>query len=116
MWIQIFKAKIGYARVTEANLLYEGSITVDRNLLDAVDIIPGEKVQILNVNNGQRFETYTIAGPSGSGVVCLNGPAARLGVVDDPLMIISYALMTPEEAKTFQPKVIHCDAHNAIKD
>lgn len=116
MLIQMFKAKIGYAHVTQAELYYEGSITLDVNLLNAVGILPGERVQVLNVNNGQRFDTYTIAGEAGSGTVCLNGPAARLGAIGDALMVISYAAMTPEEAKDFKPKVIHCDERNAIKD
>ena len=115
MLIQVCKSKIGHATVTEAELHYEGSITIDIDLMDAVNIIPGERVQVLNVNNGNRFDTYTIAGEAGSGKICLNGPAARLGLVGDQIMILSYALMEPEEAKSFEIKVIHCDANNKIK-
>jgi aspartate 1-decarboxylase len=114
MFIEMLKSKIAHARVTEANLYYEGSITVDEKLLKAVDIIPGEKVEILNLNNGNRFNTYTIAGKSG--VICLNGPAARLGLVNDPIIILSYASMDKNEAKTFKPKIIHLDASNKIKN
>ena len=116
MLIEMCKAKIGHATVTEADLRYEGSITVDEDLLKAVDIYPGEKVNVLNVNNGNRFETYAIAGPSGSGMVCLNGPAARLGLVGDQVIILSYAWMEPKEAKNFQLKIVHLDGRNKIKN
>lgn len=116
MLIEFCKAKIAYARITEAKLFYEGSITVDKNLLEAVGLIPGERVEVLNVNNGNRFSTYIISGKAGSGQICLNGPAARLGLIDDQIMILSYALMEQEEAKTFKPKIIHLNADNTIKD
>ncbi|MCA9402629.1 MAG: aspartate 1-decarboxylase, partial [Candidatus Omnitrophica bacterium] len=92
MLIEFCHAKITYATITQAELFYEGSITLDRDILEAADIVPGQKVQIVNLNNGQRFDTYTIAGEAGSGTVCLNGPAARLGVVGDRIHILSYAL------------------------
>ncbi len=115
MLIEVCKSKIAYATITEAELLYEGSITIAQDLMDAVNIIPGERVQIVNVNNGNRFDTYTISGKAGSGVFCLNGPAARLGLVGDPIMILSYALMELEEAKNNQIKIIHLDEQNKIK-
>src|SRR5690349_14922682 len=99
MLIQICKSKIAHARITEAELRYEGSITVDLNILDAVGIIPFEKVEVLNLNNGNRFETYAIAGKRGKGDFCLNGPAARLGLVNDEIIILSYAFAEPDEAK-----------------
>ena len=99
MFIEVFKSKIHRVRVTEANLNYVGSITVDEDLLDAANILVGEKVQVSKNNNGERFETYTIRGERGSGVICLNGAAARRVQVDDILIIISYALMSQEEAK-----------------
>jgi aspartate 1-decarboxylase len=110
----MFKGKIHRATVTEANLNYVGSITVDQNLLEAAGILPGEKVQIVNNNNGARLETYTIAGERGSGIVCLNGAAARLTQVGDIVIIIAYAWMTPEEATTFEPKVVFVDENNRI--
>jgi len=116
MLIEFCKSKIAHAVVTEAELLYEGSITVDEDLLKAVDILPGERVEVLNINNGNRFNTYTIAGKAGSGHICLNGPAARLGLVGDQIIILSYALMEPQEAKTFKMKIIHLDEYNKIKD
>lgn len=104
--IEVLKSKLHCATVTEANLNYMGSITIDEDLLDAVNMIAGEKVQIVNNNNGERFETYIIKGKRGSGCVCLNGAAARKVVVGDTVIIISYALMDFEEAKTFQPTVV----------
>jgi aspartate 1-decarboxylase len=115
MWIEFCKSKIAHGHVTDANLHYEGSITVDSDLLNAVDIIPGEKVEVLNINNGNRFTTYTIAGKAGSGEICLNGPAARLGVVGDKVIILSYCLADPKEAKTLKLKLINLDDHNRIK-
>lgn len=106
MMIEVLKSKLHCATVTEANLNYMGSITIDENLLDAANMIAGEKVQIVNNNNGERFETYIIKGKRGSGCVCLNGAAARKVVVGDTVIIISYALMDFEEAKTFQPTVV----------
>lgn len=106
MMIEVLKSKLHCATVTEANLNYMGSITIDEDLLDAANMIAGEKVQIVNNNNGERFETYVIKGKRGSGCVCLNGAAARKVVVGDTVIIISYALMDFEEAKTFQPTVV----------
>ena len=106
MYIEVLKSKLHCAKVTEANLNYMGSITIDEDLLDAANMIAGEKVQIVNNNNGERFETYIIKGERGSGCICLNGPAARKALVGDVVIIISYALMDFEEAKTFEPKVI----------
>ena len=115
MHITFCKAKIAHARVTQAELYYEGSITIDQALIDAVGIIPGEKVEIFNVNNGSRIETYVIAGKAGSGQICLNGPAARLGYVGDRLIIVSYALVTPDEARELKTLTIHLDDANRIK-
>ncbi|NPA46669.1 MAG: aspartate 1-decarboxylase [Chlorobi bacterium] len=115
MKIEVFKSKIHRATVTGADLNYMGSITVDADLLDAANIIPGEKVQIVNVTNGERIETYTIAGQRGSGEIVLNGAAARKFSPGDIVIIISYAILTPEEARNFQPVVIFPDQHNKIK-
>lgn len=106
MMIEVLKSKLHCATVTEANLNYMGSITIDEDLLDAANMIAGEKVQIVNNNNGERFETYVIKGERGSGCVCLNGAAARKVVVGDTVIIISYALMDFEEAKAFRPTVV----------
>ncbi len=106
MQIQILKSKIHRATITEANLNYVGSLTIDEDLMDAANMIENEKIQIVNVNNGERIETYIIKGKRGSGVICLNGPAARKGAVGDVIVIISYALMDFEEAKTFKPTVV----------
>ena len=106
MMIEVLKSKIHCAQVTQANLNYIGSITIDEDLMDAANMIGGEKVQIVNNNNGERFETYIIKGERGSGCICLNGAAARKVVVGDTVIIISYALMDFEEAKTFRPSVI----------
>ena len=106
MMIEVLKSKIHCAQVTQANLNYIGSITIDEDLMDAANMIEGEKVQIVNNNNGERFETYIIKGERGSGCICLNGAAARKVVVGDTMIIISYALMDFEEAKTFRPSVI----------
>lgn len=106
MLIEVFKSKIHRVRVTESDLDYIGSITIDEDLLDAAGIMVGERVYIVNVNNGERFDTYTIRGKRGSGEVCLNGPAARKVQKGDVIIIIAYAQMTPEEAKSFQPKIV----------
>lgn len=106
MLIEVLKSKLHCVTVTEANLNYMGSITIDEDLLDAADMIAGQKVQIVDNNNGERFETYIIKGERGSGCVCLNGAAARKVQVGDVCIIIAYALMDFEEAKTFQPKVV----------
>ena len=102
---QMMKSKLHRATVTEANLHYVGSVTIDEDLMELVDILPDEKVQIVNNNNGARLETYAIPGPRGSGVVCLNGAAARLVQVGDSVIIISYGFVTDEEARRHQPKV-----------
>ena len=109
MQIEVLKSKIHRVTITQANLSYVGSITIDEDLLDAANLIAGEKVQIVNVNNGERIETYIIKGERGSGAVCLNGPAARRCVVGDVIIIISYAMMDFEEAKTFKPWVVFPD-------
>lgn len=110
MMIEVLKSKIHRVRVTQANLNYVGSITIDEDLLDAANMIEGEKVQILDINNGERLETYIIKGERGSGCVCLNGAAARKVQVDDLVIIVSYALMDFEEAKQFKPYVIFPDS------
>lgn len=109
MYIEVLKSKIHCARVTEANLNYMGSITIDEDLMDAANLIAGEKVHIVNNNNGARFVTYIIKGERGSGCICLNGAAARLVQVGDVVIIMSYAQMEFEEAKTFTPVVIFPD-------
>ena len=110
MMIEVLKSKIHRVRVTQANLNYVGSITIDEDLLDAANMIEGEKVQILDINNGERLETYIIKGERGSGCVCLNGAAARKVQVDDLVIIVSYAMMDFEEAKQFKPSVIFPDS------
>lgn len=112
MLYNMFHGKIHRATVTQAELNYMGSITIDQDLMDAAGILPGERVQIVNNNNGARLETYTISGERGSGVICLNGAAARLVQVGDKVIIIGYCQMTAEEAKTFVPKVIMVDDNN----
>ncbi len=116
MLLTMFKGKLHRATVTQADLNYVGSITIDDALLEKSGILPGEKVQIVNLNNGERFETYTIRGKSGSGVICLNGAAARRVQVGDKVIIIAYALMDENEAKTFKPTVLVLDENNKIKD
>lgn len=110
MLVQLVKSKIHQVRVTEANLNYVGSITIDQDLMDAAGILPGERVQVVDNNNGARLETYTIAGERGSGVICLNGAAARLVQPGDIVIIMAYALMSLEEAEGFKPKVIFPDS------
>ena len=110
MLIEVMKSKIHCARVTEANLNYMGSITIDEDLMDAAHLIAGEKVAIVDNNNGERFETYIIKGERGSGCICLNGAAARKVQVGDIVIIMSYALMDFEEAKSFKPSVIFPDS------
>ena len=112
MYIERMKSKIHRVRVTEANLNYVGSITIDEDLMDAAGLIEGEKVQIVNNNNGERIETYVIKGERASGVICLNGAAARKVLVGDTVIIIAYSMMTEEEAKNFVPKVVMVDEHN----
>ena len=108
----MFKSKLHQIVVTEANLFYEGSITIDEDLLEMAELLPYEKVQIVNINNGERFETYTIPGPRGSRMCCLNGPAARKVQVQDRVIVISYAEMSPEEARKHKPKVVILNKHN----
>jgi len=114
MMITMFKSKIHRATVTEADLNYVGSLTLDQELMEAADLRPYEQVQVLNVNNAQRFETYLITGERGSGMVCLNGAAARLGQPGDVVIIISYAQMTPEEADEFSPVSVLVDEQNRM--
>ena len=114
MLYTMFHGKIHRAVITQARLDYMGSITIDEDLLDAAGILPGEKVQIVNNNNGERLETYTIAGERGSGVICLNGAAARQAQGGDGLLIIAYGLMDAKEAKQNEPKVVMVDEHNRI--
>ncbi len=109
MFIEIVKSKLHKVTVTEANLQYNGSITIDEDLMDCADLIENEKVQVLNINNGERFDTYVIKGERGSGTICLNGPAARKALVGDVVIIISYAMMDFNEAKSFVPKIIFPD-------
>lgn len=116
MFINIMKSKIHRATVTDANLNYIGSITIDKELMKAADIIENEKVQIVNINNGNRFETYAIAGEPNSGTICLNGAAARLVQPGDTVIIITYAMMTKEEAAGFKPYIVYVDENNEIKN
>jgi len=111
----MLKSKIHMATLTGTELYYTGSICIDQDLLDAVDMLPGEQVQVVNLNNGSRLFTYTISGKRGSGIIELNGPAARLGAVGDKVIIISYAQMDDAEAKANEPTIIHVDEQNAIR-
>ena len=112
----ILKSKIHRATLTGTDLDYEGSITIDENLLEKADILPGEQVHVLNINNGQRFVTYAIAAPRGSGTVLVNGPAARLGTVGDKVIIISYCQIPDEKAKDLKTKVVFVDDENKLKE
>ena len=112
----MLKSKIHRATVTESNLYYEGSITIDSKLMEASDIIEYEKVEVLNLNNGHRLETYAIKGKTGSGVICLNGPAARGACKGDQVIIVSYATLKDKEALKFRPKVIKVNERNCIKN
>ncbi|MDR1005071.1 MAG: aspartate 1-decarboxylase [Prevotellaceae bacterium] len=114
MYIEVLKSKIHCAHVTDANLNYKGSITIDEALMDAANMIAGEKVYITNNNNGERFETYIIKGERGSGTICLNGAAARKVQPDDIIIIMSYALMDFDEAKLFKPTIIFPDSSNRL--
>jgi aspartate 1-decarboxylase len=114
MFRTMFKSKIHRATVTQADLHYVGSITVDEDLMDAADLLPGEQVQVVDIDNGARLETYLIAGQRGSGVIGLNGAAARLVHPGDLVIIMSYAVMTDAEARAFAPKVVHVDRGNRI--
>src|SRR5665647_320681 len=115
MYITLFKSKLHRGTITEADINYVGSITIDVELLEKSDILPGERVQVVNVNNGERFETYTIEGERGSGVICVNGAAARLVQIGDKVIIISYAMMDRKEALQSKPKVLILDGENRIK-
>ncbi|MBI5189893.1 MAG: aspartate 1-decarboxylase [Nitrospirae bacterium] len=110
----MLRSKIHRATVTEADLEYEGSLTLDQDLMDAAGMVPYEQVGLSNLNNGERFETYVIPGPRGSGVVCLNGPTARKGMVNDKVIIFCYEGFTEEEMKSFVPTIIKVDANNRI--
>ena len=116
MIIEVLKSKIHRVKITEAELHYVGSITIDEALLEAADIIEHEKVQIVNINNGERLETYVIKGERNSGQICLNGPAARKAQVGDIVIIISYAGIDKNEASSFKPKVIFPDNNNRLTD
>ncbi len=115
MLIQVLRSKIHRVRVTETHLHYVGSLTLDPDLIEAANLVVGERVQVLNINTGSRIETYIIEGKRGSGQVCLNGPAARTAQVGDIIIVVAYAWMTPEEAKNFQPTIIFPDENNRVK-
>ena len=110
----MFKSKIHRARVTDANIDYEGSITIDKKLMKEADILPFEQVHVLNINSGARFTTYAIEGEEGSGEICLNGAAARLAVKGDAVIILSYCHVSDEEARSFTPKIVHVNTNNEI--
>ncbi|HEX8061386.1 MAG TPA: aspartate 1-decarboxylase [Cyclobacteriaceae bacterium] len=114
MRIEVLKSKIHRVTITQAELSYVGSITIDEDLMDAANLVEGEKVQVVNVNNGERIETYVIRGQRSSGIICLNGPAARKGMVGDVVIVISYASIDFEEAKTFKPTVIFPKEGNVL--
>lgn len=114
MQIEVLKSKLHRVRVTEANLEYIGSITIDEDLMDAANIVAGEHVYIVDNNNGERFETYAIAGERGSGMICLNGAAARKVLPSDIIIIMTYALMTPEEARAFKPAIVFPDSETNL--
>jgi aspartate 1-decarboxylase len=114
MQIEILKSKIHRATVTQADINYVGSITIDENLMEAANLIEFEKVHVLNINNGERIETYVIRGEKGSGIICLNGAAARKFLVGDITIIASYAMMDFEEAKTFKPRLVFPDKNNQL--
>ncbi len=116
MFRTMLKSKIHRAKVTATKLYYEGSIAVDSLLLKAADILPGEKVEVLNLNNGSRIETYAIEGKKGSGEICLNGPSARFACEGDEVIILSYNLVCDEEAAKMKKKIIHVDSSNRIKN
>ena len=116
MMLNLLKGKIHCATVTEANLQYMGSITIDEELMEKAGILPNERVQVVDNNNGARLETYTIPGPRGSGVICLNGAAARCAQVGDVVIIMAYAFFTEDEARAWKPKVVMVDAENKRKE
>lgn len=114
MRIEVLKSKIHRAKITQAELHYVGSITIDEALMDAANLIEGEKVQVVNINNGERLETYVIKGARNSGMICLNGPAARKAQVGDVVIVISYASMEVEEARKFKPSLVFPDPNNQL--
>lgn len=116
MYVEVLKSKLHRVKVTEANLNYIGSITIDEELMDAANLIAGEKVQIMDNDNGERFETYVIKGERGSGCICLNGAAARKVLVGDTIIIVSYALMDFEEAKGFKPSVVFPENNHLVAE
>jgi len=116
MLIEVVKSKIHRVKVTQAELNYVGSVTIDRVLMDAANLLEGEKVQIVNINNGERIETYVIAGDANSGTICLNGPAARKVQMGDLLIIIGYGLLDFEEARTFKPSLVFPNEHTNLLD
>ncbi|MEM7261462.1 MAG: aspartate 1-decarboxylase [Planctomycetota bacterium] len=109
---KMLRGKIHRATVTEANLHYEGSVTIDRDLLDAADLLPGEAISVWNVTNGERFDTYTLSGPRGSGVICVNGAAAHKATAGDLVILAGFAYLTDAEARTHEPKAVFVDAEN----
>ena len=111
----LYKSKIHRATVTQAELSYEGSMTIDAELMEAADILAGERLEVFNLNNGERFSTYAIEGTRKSGIICVNGAAARLAQVGDKVIIVSYVLLNDEEAKSLMPKVIFVDERNGIR-
>ena len=116
MYRTVLKSKVHRATVTEANLDYEGSITIDAALMKKADLLAGEKVEVFNMSNGSRFETYVIKGKKDSGVVCLNGPAAHLGSVGDRVIIVSYLMVEDKRAPSVKPKIVHVDERNKPRD
>lgn len=114
MFLHIMKSKLHRVKITQAELNYVGSVTIDEDLMDAANLIENEKVQIVNNNNGERFETYVIKGERGSGMICLNGAAARRAQVGDVVIIIAYAMMTEEEARTYKPSLVFPDDNNRL--
>ena len=112
----LFKSKIHRARITQADLYYEGSLTIDEDLMDAADLVSYEKVAVVNINNGERFETYVIPGKRGLSEICLNGAAARMGQIGDEVIIISYTTLSDEEARKFKPTVVLVDKNNHVVD
>ena len=114
MMVTLCRAKIHRATVTEANLDYEGSIAIDKNLIEAAGLLTYEQVHVVNINNGSRLETYVIEAPAGSGTICLNGAAARLGVKGDKVIIIAYGHFSPDEAKSLTPRFVHVDDKNRV--
>ena len=112
----MLSAKIHRATITQANLNYEGSLTIDKDLMDAVGIAPFEKIKIYNINNGERFDTYAIEGPRGSGIICLNGAAARKGMPGDLVIVVTYGIYTEEELKDYHPRIVLLNERNQVKD